>query len=102
VASLCLDCIAPQAARRSSSQARVSPAEIFRAGAGVLTWGVGAALIFAYFEYGWSSPWRFVAVLLDPTMILAVVPLAFLLGAVRVGLVRALRRILSARSRLSS
>ncbi|HEX9641151.1 MAG TPA: hypothetical protein VGB13_07545 [Candidatus Krumholzibacteria bacterium] len=102
MASLCLDCIVPQAARRSSSRARVSPAELFRAGAGALAWGAGAALTFAYFKYGWSGPWRLVAVLLDPTVTLALVPLAFLLGTVRIGLVRALRRILSARSRPSS
>jgi hypothetical protein len=98
VAFLCLDCIAPAAAKRSTSLARVRPAELFRAGTRTFAWVAAVALVVAYLEYGWSGPWRLVAALLDPTITLALVPLAFLLGAVRVGVVRAVRLALSARS----
>jgi hypothetical protein len=99
VASLCLDCIAPRPVSRSPSQAQPSPAEVFRAGARTFAWGAGAALAFSYFKYGWAGPWRLLALLLDPTITLALVPLALLLGTVRVGLVRVVRGILGARSR---
>lgn len=102
VAFLCLDCIAPTARPRSPRLGRVRPAELFRAGARTFAWGLGVALVFSYLEYGWSGPWRLIAALLDPAVTLALAPLAFLLGAVRVGLVRAVRGVLSAGSRPTS
>lgn len=56
---------------------------------------VGAAGIL-YWQHGWAGPWALVAMLLQPAVLLGLVPLAFLLGAVWVGLLRALRALVSA------
>ncbi len=56
-----------------------------------MLWSVAAIAAFAYCQHGWSGPWRLVATLLQPAVILGLVPLAFLLGAIRIALSKALR-----------
>ena len=59
---------------------------------------VGALAVSAgvfYWQHGWAGGWILIGTLLQPAVLLGMVPLAFLLGAVRVGLLRVLRAVLS-------
>lgn len=89
-AALCLDCIAPGSAQRGS-RSRSDPTRLFRNGARILGAILVALFGLASWRHGWSGAWRVVAALLDPTILLGLVPMAFLLGALRSVLVRSLR-----------
>ena len=99
-AVLCLDCIAPGQSRVSA--ARTSPTDAFRCGARALAASFVAASLVLYWRNGWPGVWRLAAALLQPPVLLALVPLAFLIGSVGMRLARAMRAIVSRRSRLSS
>ena len=69
--------------------------EAFRIGARTLGWSCTGGIAYAYWRYGWPGPWRVAALLLQPPITLALVPFAFLLGAIRLALARAIRAMLS-------
>jgi hypothetical protein len=100
-ASLCLDCIAPGMSSRVSGN-RSLPSEIFRVGGRTLIGGLAAAAGVLYWQYGWAGLWVLVGTLLQPPVLLGLVPLAFLLGALRVGLLRALGAVFSGSPRSPS
>lgn len=91
-AALCLDCIVPSSPNRLPGY-RTEPAGVFQAGARTVAWACVATAGVLYWEQGWTGPWRLVAVLLQPAVLLGLVPLAFLLGAFRTAALRALRAI---------
>jgi len=88
--------MAPGSAPQRSGD-RTHPAEVFQAGASLVLWSLAAIAAFAYWQHGWSGPWRLVAILLQPAVILGLVPLAFLFGAIRIALSKALRATLRER-----
>ena len=49
----------------------------------------------SYWQRGWSGPRGILLVLLQPAVMFALVPLAFLLGAIRVGIFRLVRALVS-------
>lgn len=97
-AALCLDCIAPGSARRDP-RSRSDPARLFRDGARMLGAIFVALLGLACWRRGWSGAGRIVAVLFEPAVLLGLVPMAFLLGALRSALIAALRALVTDRSR---
>jgi hypothetical protein len=98
VSTLCLDCTsAPRAAVGRVRSLAAAP-HLFRDGARTLGWMLLAAAAVAYWRRGWAGPRQIAVMLLEPAVTFALVPLAFLIGAVRAGLGRALRAFLSAPS----
>ncbi|MET0153958.1 MAG: hypothetical protein ABW298_15305 [Candidatus Binatia bacterium] len=47
--------------------------------------------IASYWAWGWSGMWTLLGTLLHPTIVLGLVPLAFLLGATRAALLHVVR-----------
>jgi hypothetical protein len=95
-AILCLDCTQPSRAR--PPEGRLEAAETFRSGARTLALVIVAIGALSYWQHGWAGPWRVAALLLQPSITLGLVPLAFLIGAVRIAAVRALGALLKDRS----
>jgi hypothetical protein len=93
-ASLCLDCIAPGSSN-CVSDARPRPSEVFQLGGRTLLGGLAAAAGVLFWQRGWAGPGVLMTTLLQPAVLLGLVPLAYLLGTLRVGLLRALRAIVS-------
>jgi hypothetical protein len=91
---LCLDCVAPggSAARQ---RAGIKAAEIFRSGGRLLVAGIGALAVYAYSRDGWQGVWRVAATLLQPAVILGLVPMAFLIGAIQRAAVMLVRSVLT-------
>jgi len=76
---------------------RLDAGTAFRSGARTLVFALAALGALSYWQRGWAGPWRVVAVLLHPSVILGLVPLAFLLGAGRIALVRAVNNLFTNR-----
>lgn len=98
VAALCLDCTA---APRSFAPGRFDPAGSIRSGVVALGWLLAAVTTWAYWTQGARGSWRVIASLLDPGMLLGLVPLAFLLGGVRALLIRFLQALVRSPSKQS-
>ena len=95
-ASLCVDCIAPKFSN-PVSEGRPRPSDLFNAGGRTLLGALAAAGCVLYWEQGWRGPWVLVGTLLQPAVLLGLIPLTLLLGTLRVGLIRALRMIVNER-----
>lgn len=88
IAALCLDCTAAPAQTIRHGSGSVAT---LRTGAITLGWALAALGLWTYWRHGTAGPWRLVVVLLDPAILLGLLPLAFLLGVLRTLLVRSLR-----------
>src|SRR5207244_2278784 len=93
-ASLCLDCIALGSSNRVFV-ARPRPSELFQAGGRTLLGALAATAGVLYWQRGWTGPGVLLGTLLQPAVLLGLVPLTFLLGTLRAALHRALRTIVS-------
>jgi len=56
---------------------------------------VAAIAAVSYWQRGWSGPRGVLLMLLDPAILFALVPLALLLGAIRLGILRLVRELVS-------
>jgi hypothetical protein len=61
-----------------------------------------ASTAWSYWRWGWAGAWAVLGALFDPSIVLGLVPLAFLLGAVRLAVVSAVRALLRGSVRPSS
>jgi hypothetical protein len=75
---------------------------VFGAGVKILFILILALTIASYSEWGWSGMWALLGALLDPMIVLGLVPLAFLLGAIRAALLHLLRTYFRASERPSA
>jgi ABC-type dipeptide/oligopeptide/nickel transport system permease component len=64
---------------------------VFGAGVKILFVLILALTIASYSGWGWSGMWALLGTLLDPMVMLGLVPLAFLLGAIRAALLHIVR-----------
>lgn len=99
IAVLCLDCTG---SRTPSPAARFDAVASARSGAVILLWILGGIAAWVGWRQGPRAGWRFVATLLDPGILLGLVPLAFLLGALRSVAVRSLDGLVRSPSKRSS
>ena len=96
VSALCVECSAGSRTRRPPSGAgKIDAAELFRSGARLTAWLMVAVAGFAYWQRGAAGLARTAVALIDPAILFALVPLAFLLGALRVGFLAMVRRIVT-------
>jgi len=95
-AVLCLDCTRPSRAR--PAETRFDGGTAFRTGVRTLLFVLVSLGMVSYWQRGWAGPWRIMAILLQPAITLGLVPLAFLLGAGRIAIVRALHALFTDRS----
>ncbi|MGH7897766.1 MAG: hypothetical protein ACREQQ_07430 [Candidatus Binatia bacterium] len=101
-AALCLDCVSSTVAARSPSRGRPHPSELLRAGARTLAWLLGAVAAVGFWQHGTAGIWRVLAFLLQPAALLGAVPLALVLGAIRIALGKSLTAILASRKTFPS
>ena len=94
---LCVDCAAGATRRRPPLPSRTGGAELFRAGMRMLAWTILAVVAIAYWQHGWAGPRRVLIALLEPAILFALAPLALVLGAMRAGVVRLARALVSDR-----
>ena len=73
-----------------------------RSGMRILGVAIAGVTIFAYWRSGWSGVWAVVASVFNPAVVLGLVPLAFVLGALHLVLVRGLRALLKGSDRRSA
>lgn len=99
IAVLCLDCTG---SRTPAPRARFDAVASARSGAVILGWIVGGIAAWVGWREGPSAAWRFVAVLFEPAILLGLVPLAFLLGALRSVVVRSLDGLFRSPSKRAS
>jgi hypothetical protein len=99
LATLCLDCTAAPA--RAMGQ-RSDAVATLRSGTVTLGWTIAALGAWTYWGHGADGPRRLIAVLLEPTILLGLFPLAFLLGVLRNLLIRSLRGALKSPSKPSA
>ncbi len=86
--ALCLDCVASSTSSRAKATGRVEGAEIFRSGLRLLGAMIVAIAALSYWQRGWSGPRGVLLALLQPAVTFGLVPLAFLLGAIRLWVLR--------------
>jgi len=92
---LCLDCAAGAGDRLTRSQPRSTGAELFRSGMRTLALLIAAILGITYWQHGWAGPRVVLFALLEPAILFALAPLALVLGAIRAGVLRLARALVS-------
>jgi hypothetical protein len=98
VSALCVDCNAGTRRGQRTSAVKIDAAELFRTGLRMIARSIAAVAAIAYFERGIVGLQRTAIALFDPAILFAIVPLAFLLGAVRARFLALVRRLVSERS----
>jgi hypothetical protein len=99
-ARLCIDCLPSDRPRRLAS--RLHGGQIFRSGARILGLAIASVTGLAYWRSGWPGAWAVVGSLFNPAIVLGLVPLAFVLGALHLVLLRVLRSLLRGSVRRSA
>jgi hypothetical protein len=98
VSALCVDCSAGSRRGQPASAAKIDAADLFRSGFRMTAWTVAVVAAIAYWQRGIFGLQRTAMALFDPAILFALVPLAFLLGAVRARFLALVRRLVSERS----
>jgi hypothetical protein len=98
VSGLCLDCVAGSGEKRKAAGSALQGPALFRSGLRMVAWMIALTVALGYWQRGADGVRRIVVGLLDPAIVFALVPLAFLLGAIRVRFLRLVRAFLSERS----
>ncbi len=99
-AFLCIECFASDPPGRPGRP--FGGAETFNAGVKILLIALVGLVGAGYWEGGWSGLWSVVGALLHPAMVLGLVPLAFLLGAIRSALLHVVRALVTGFGRPSA
>ena len=99
---LCIDCLAPGGAGPPRARGRAGSSEMLRAGVKILVVAVAAIATASFGKQGWPGAWAVIGTLLHPSIVLGLVPLAFLLGAIWLVLFSAVRALLKGRAGRSS
>jgi hypothetical protein len=75
---------------------------VFGAGVKILLVVILTLAIASYYGWGWSGVRTLLGTLLDPVIVLGLVPLAFLLGAIRAALLWVVRALVRGSGRSSA
>ena len=98
ISALCVDCSAGSRRKQPATAGKNDAAELFRYGLRMTGWAIAAVAALAYWQRGIAGLQRTAIALVDPAILFALVPLAFLLGAVRSRFLALVRRLVSERS----
>jgi len=74
---------------------------MYRAGMKILAFTIALATAVGYWRSGWSGAWAVVGGLFDPAVVLGLIPLAFVLGAANLVLLRLVQSLLRSSARPS-
>ena len=63
----------------------------------MLAWTIAGIVALSYWQHGWAGPRRVLIALVEPAILFSLAPLALVLGAIRAGIVRLARALVSDR-----
>jgi hypothetical protein len=72
-----------------------------RSGIRILALLVAGVTAFGYWKSGWSGAWAVLGKVLEPAIVLGLIPLAFVLGAIHLVLLRVVRSLVRGSTRPS-